>query len=70
MKGASDEEEREKTKTELPKMPRHIMSESRTTRSGFFKVLDTWDERRVAPGKPPFCLSTSMENGPCLLVKL
>jgi hypothetical protein len=49
---------------------RKLVGESRTTRSGFFEVLDPWEERLVAPGKSPFCRSTSMENDPCLLVKL
>ncbi len=46
------------------------MGESRTTLSGFFEALDTWDGGLVAPEKRLFCLSVSMGSDPGLLVKL
>ena len=46
------------------------MGESRTSPSGFFEVLGTWDGGLVAPEKRLFCLSVSMGSDPCLWVKL
>lgn len=45
------------------------MGESRTTPSGFFEALDTWDDGLIAPEKGIFCLSVSMGCDPCMLVK-